>query len=254
MPFRSAVLTAAVLTVLATSAVAGTVDLTATGDAMLFGNQHANEKWGDHYEMGVWWGSAREKPIVIFDVGSITSGSTITSAVLTMYVTGTGNPWNNSNNLPMDLYRVTESWVEGDVTWNQKSSGTSWGTGGGSYVGTTGVHEVSPYATSSASVSNVNDTVTWDVTDLVKEWHDGTSANHGLILMSRSPAGAFSTWNQMHFHTLQNKEGFNESPDPAYFPTLSVTVVPLPGAGIAGLGLLATMGAIGIVRRRRRVA
>jgi hypothetical protein len=239
MSLRTTILAAAIVAVLATTASAGTVDLTATDDAMLFSGSYSNTNYGSDVRMGIYWGSARQKSLVKFDLGSIDSGATITSAILTLYVDGHGSPWNNSNNEAMDLYRVTESWDEGTVTWNNRSGITSWSTTGGTYAGTGG----NPYATSTQSVASVGDPVTWDVTDLVEEWVAGTSDNHGLIIM-----GAATYGNQMHFYSLENKA--TDGSD--YYATLTVTAVPLPAAGIAGLGLLAGMGVVAVVRRRRR--
>lgn len=229
----------------ASSAVAGTVEMTASADTMLFSGSYANNVYGAADIMGIYWGSARQKSLLRFDLGSVPAGATVESAVLTLYVDGHGGPgvWNNGNHVPTDVYRVTHAWVEGEATWNVRSSGIGWFPPGGSYVGTTGQYETSPWATNSESVSSPGDPLTWDVTALVQGWLDGTWDNDGLAVMTRTSF----PMNQLHFRTV-------DFADPAYHPTLSLTFVPLPGAAASGLVLLALLAIAGRARRRRRAA
>jgi alkaline phosphatase len=104
--------------------------------------------------------------------GQVPSGSIITSATLKVNCTNVGNI--------MKLYRLTEDWVESQVTWNNRSSGISW-TGAGAQNG------------SNAGVAlNGDCTVlgwrTIDITQFVQEWSNG-SPNYGIVIMDSGSDG-----------------------------------------------------------------
>ena len=123
-------------------------------------------------------GHGNQRALLEFDLSSIPVGATITGAALQMEATSLSDPFDIS------VYQMTESWVEGtgdgtDVAgadWTTRDDATSWASGvGGSFVTS------SPVATLSAKSTGQH---RWDITSLVQQWHDGTSANHGLLLGS----------------------------------------------------------------------
>lgn len=161
-----------------------------------------------------------------FDLG-IPSGSTVTDATLTLY----RFPFDDYNNTSqaMEVYRITTDWTEDEVTWSRPKAGEPlWGTGGGDYVGATGIKNVAPYASNSSNPV-ANAPVVWDVTALVSEWVEGTHPNHGMLLRSYSG-------NDLHFHSTRVDGG-------VYAPTLEIifesAAVPTPIAAMSGAGLLA---------------
>jgi alkaline phosphatase len=102
----------------------------------------------------------------------VPSGAVITSATLKINCTNTGNI--------MKLYRLTEDWVESEVTWNNRKSGTAW-TGAGAQGG------------SNAGVAIDGDCTalgwrTIDITQFVQEWSSGAS-NYGLVLIDSGTDG-----------------------------------------------------------------
>ena len=64
--------------------------------------------------------------LVKFDISSIPSGSTITSAIITL----TYSSDNSLNARTGSVYRVKRAWVEAQATWNIYSTGNNWGTAG----------------------------------------------------------------------------------------------------------------------------
>lgn len=64
--------------------------------------------------------------LVEFDLSSIPSGATISSAVLDVY----DEQELSQGGTTIYIYRLRRGWVESEVTWNQASSGVSWGTAG----------------------------------------------------------------------------------------------------------------------------
>ena len=98
------------------------------------------------------------RSLVMFDLSTIPSGSTINSAEFEAHlVTSYDSPGSSCN---IAVYRITRSWSEGSVTWNNKPG----------YSG--------PYD----SVSIVHaawDWYEWDVKSLVQEWVNDTYSNYG---------------------------------------------------------------------------
>jgi len=98
--------------------------------------------------------------------GRVPLGTTIISATLKVNCSNLGNM--------MTLYRLKEDWAEGEVTWNERSSGVPWTNGGADGTG------------SNAGVALDGDCTatgwrTMDITQFVQEWSDG-AANFGIVL------------------------------------------------------------------------
>jgi hypothetical protein len=180
-----------------------------------------------------------QRTLLQFDVSSIPSDATIDSAVLTLTANESlGNNAGNPAGASMDVYRLTQSWVEGTATWNNSGSG-AWT--GGNYAGSTGVPDVSPYASNAQVVPDGygTATLTWDITSLVAEWVSGAQANNGLLI--RSFDG-----NDLHFNA-------REGSDPG--PTLEVNFTPIPEPMEIGLlSGLALAGFAGFRRLRRQAS
>lgn len=107
-----------------------------------------------------------------FDLSSVPSGATITSAYLTLYSNPTplnGHPSNElranyGNNNTMLIQRITEDWVANSVTWLNQPASTNTGE-------VTIPHTDQPFL----------DLEDIDVTDLVKEM-SGSNPNYGFII------------------------------------------------------------------------
>jgi len=106
----------------------------------------------------------KERTLVRFDLSSIPPGSTLSSASVGLYLNGIDPP--NAVFNTIGLYRITGSWTESGVTWNNQPGYTS--TGG----------------TSLALGSALNRYYYWDATSIVADWLGGTHANNGFILVS----------------------------------------------------------------------
>jgi len=135
--------------------------------------------------------------VLQFDLSSLPAGKVVTGASLTLTcdsVAGT-----NPNGLDMEIYRVTQPWLESQVTWNSRLTGTPWTTAGGDYVGTGGVQDVDPYSVSNSTGGN-GIPITWDVGKLVSDWYSGPFSNEGLLM--RSYYG-----NRQHFRSREHATG-----------------------------------------------
>jgi hypothetical protein len=181
-----------------------------------------------------------QRTLLLFDLASIPSDATIDSATLTLTANeALGNNQGNPSGAAMDVYRITQPWVELSAIWTDSGSG-AW-TAGGAYVGNTGVRDVSPYASNNQTVPDGygTATLTWDLTGLVTEWVSGAQANNGLLIRSFNG-------NDLHFNSRSGAE-------PG--PLLEVNFTPIPEPmGVGLLSCLALAGFAGFRRYRRQAS
>jgi hypothetical protein len=144
----------------------------------------------------------------------------VTAATLTLRSQSTpfgANPA-PANPVLVDLYANAAAFSETGMTWNTARP-----------LG-------SLYA--STSVNDINTLFNWDVTQLVKDWLDGTIPNHGVLLKGNAAVPVGPTYAVATFGSSSTILGF--------VPTL--TVVPEPSSVVLALmGLGATL----IVARKR---
>jgi len=237
------------LSLLSAPAAADVVLLLPSQDARIISDT-ANSNYGADPLLSLY--QSRDRSLLQFDLSAIPTPSTVNSATLT---TTAHTEWgSNPSNQPMDVFRVTQSWIEGTdegwnngnpsggVSWNNRSSGNPWTNAGGDAVGTTGVQLSSPYATSNINPPN-DGPITWDVTSLVQEWLDGTHSNFGLEILSGPN-------NSVHLHS-------KEEGNSALRPSLSVDyttapeIIPEPSTFLVW-SLLAALGIGSAAYRRKR--
>lgn len=116
-----------------------------------------------------------ERRILIgFNLSSIPQPSTIISSTLRLYELTT------RTSQTITLYRLTNSWVGSQVTWNLRSTGSSWSAAGGDYQNTA-------LATFSPNLANQYRDI--DVTSVTQGWLNGTFSNHGLLLRTSGATG-----------------------------------------------------------------
>ena len=129
--------------------------------------------------------------LVRFDLSNIPAGATISSATLGFDLTYSSG----TSSVTATAYRVTETWTENSVTKNSEPAHAD-------EVATT-------------IITNYPDKKTFDVTEAVRHWLDGSWANNGLKIIGRE--GASSALN------YRRELGSRESGTP---PTLAVTYTP----------------------------
>jgi hypothetical protein len=105
--------------------------------------------------------------------GQVPAGAIVTSAVLLLNCTNSG--------MTMYAYRLTQSWVESEATWNERSAGVPWTSPGADGAG------------SNAGVALPADCTTTgqrqvDITTFVQEWSNG-APNYGLVLVDSGTDG-----------------------------------------------------------------
>lgn len=148
-------------------------------------------------------GGRDRRSLVKFDLSAIPAGSQITGATLKLFMTAAPSATRTYN-----VHRVTRSWVEADVSWDEASNNVSWTTAGGDY---------SAGATASVTTGTVSSVwLAWDVTADVDAWYAGT-ANNGVLV--KDSAENSTTAYSATFATRENGTAANR-------PQLVVTYTP----------------------------
>jgi hypothetical protein len=130
-------------------------------------------------------GANVQRTLLQFDLSRIPRDRTIVSAMLKLTVVREESTLaRNPGNRPMDVFRIGQEWHAATTHWTAARRGVAWRQPGGDALGTQGNQLTDPYASSSAD-PGPGGGVSWDVTDLVREWCSGESANHGLLLRSQ---------------------------------------------------------------------
>lgn len=130
-----------------------------------------------------------QRTVIQFDLSGLGTNQLITNAVLKLYADASLYPTGNPDGEVMEIYRITEPWTELQVAWYDRTSNDAWETPGGDYVGTTGVADISPYATNDTTIPGSYYSISpveldWNVTSLVQDWYSGIHTNDGLLVLS----------------------------------------------------------------------
>jgi hypothetical protein len=103
------------------------------------------------------------RSLVSFGLADVPSTATVQDAELKLYVTGAYDVAGQS--MTATPYRISSPWYENSVTWDGRPSSAE------------------PYP--STSIPYASGWVTFDVTDLVQGWVEGTYPNHGIMVRGR---------------------------------------------------------------------
>ena len=138
-------------------------------------------KHGSHADIAVRWHATianyHYRALIQFDLAQLIpqQASQIVQARLRLSFNGA---LNNHSDVAYNIscHRLTAAWVEADVTWNSRQTGTAWGTPGGDFA--------SPAVVTISSPDNPSGWSTdyYDITQLLKDWLDGAYPNYGVIL------------------------------------------------------------------------
>ncbi|MEM4246905.1 MAG: DNRLRE domain-containing protein, partial [Candidatus Woesearchaeota archaeon] len=113
------------------------------------------------------------RALISWNLSSIPTNADISSAIMQLYVPSVQKTTNNN----VTVRRLVQQWYENNVTWNKYDGVNSWATAGGDYSST---------VWASVLVGSANKYYYWNVTQLVKSWHNGTYPNYGIIMISQS--------------------------------------------------------------------
>ena len=124
--------------------------------------------------------------VISFDMPDEVLNKVIVDAKIGFYC-WTVSSWQDGHFL--DLYRVTQEWVEGSAdgayqegaaSWQVRSSDGDWSSPGGSHA---------PELLGSSLIPNGDYYPEFDITGLVQDWAAGGAENFGVLLKNDSPVG-----------------------------------------------------------------
>lgn len=199
-----------------------------TSDTTLYSdNPTHNAGWGTSAYAGQTIAHGFRRMLLRFDLSSIPSNATVVSASLAMQVTQVPT---GGGSVTQALHRVTDSWVEGNVSlvsgaggalevgsasWNSREEpSVPWTTAGGDYSG---------IVSASTPSGTTNGPLSWTGAGLasdVQAWVTGTQPNWGWIVIGDETV----TPSARRYES-------SASATPAFRPTLTVQYA--PAAGIA---------------------
>lgn len=109
-----------------------------------------------------------------FDLSALPANAYVTSAALQVYIEGRSN----SYTVDVSAYKMRREWLAGQATWKQARTNQPWGAPGANDTtvdrdGTPADHQL--FASTGVWMS-------FDVTDMVREWAANPAANYGLVL------------------------------------------------------------------------
>jgi hypothetical protein len=144
---------------------------------------------------------ASERPLVMFDLTGIPSGSTIDSASLDMtyYAKGANDPVGRT----IRFQRCTKTFVELQATWNIYSTGNNWDSAGGDVDGV--------LAASDATVPASFQVMSWNDAGMVAQVQDAVDNRSGIWIGRAvdTAAGAFfTTWRSRNYGTPADRPSF----------------------------------------------
>ena len=128
------------------------------------------------------------RSLVKFDLSAIPPGTQITQATLSLYLVNSCDTGNRTHTVTP--YRITSGWSETSVTWNTRPSFAE------------------AYGSSSVS-SQTYQRYTFDITNLVRGWVNGTLPNYGVML--RGPESSGDSSARLGFGT-RNSSGTTYDP------------------------------------------
>ncbi|MBE7554476.1 MAG: DNRLRE domain-containing protein [Anaerolineales bacterium] len=141
------------------------ITLTATADTYLRSNQPANN-FGSDSSLSTQPPSSSRNTLIQFNVSTIPANSVVTCAAFLLSQASAATTGQN-----IQIHRVTTSWVEGQATWNNRTSVNPWTTPGGDFAPTV---EGTFAPGSTSHVINV--------TSLAQFWVSNPAVNFGLLL------------------------------------------------------------------------
>ena len=175
----------------------------------------------------------QDRQIHSFDVSSIPSNATINSATISFYV------YNVTGGTPnVNCYRILTQWDELQSSYNNRLTGTAWGT--------PGLLSGTDYAaTAIASSGNITGAMwaNFTITSTVQAWVNGSQNNYGVMYRLSSAGHLYTRMSEYTVDTSQRPK-LVVNYTSGGVPDLVITTSSLPG-GTQGVAYSQTVQATG---------
>lgn len=119
-------------------------------------------------------GQGQASTLIRFDLARVPADATIVSAALTLSIVARSN----DNPAHIGVYQMRRPWDAATATWLLAAAGEPWAAPG---AASPSLDRYEPPVTL-VVVSDILIDVTWDVTVLVRDWHERPNANFGMLL------------------------------------------------------------------------
>jgi hypothetical protein len=127
----------------------------------------------------------RQNALIRFDLSPIPGGADIIDAKLELYCDGWSGP---GAEVTAGAYPVLRNTTISQATWNQAQDGNPWNTPGCGGVGS----DREGTAQSSVTINGIEKWCSWNVTDMVQRWVDGTLTNNGVLVRADTGQGSYA--------------------------------------------------------------
>ncbi len=165
------------------------VSLVATADTRMRSSQASTNFGSEATVTQSPFNSYSQGGLYLWDVSGIDSGSTVSAASLSFYVT-------DSSAYAFSLYNLRRAWGENTATWNTYDGSNAWGTAGAANTST------DRYSTNlwdaGTSAFGASGSVTLDLNAggvaVVQDWIDGDLPNYGMTIQGYNQASSADYW------------------------------------------------------------
>ena len=177
-------------------------------DAQIVSNQ-PDTRFGLNPSLIQNWENARVVGLIEFDLTSIPAGATVHAATLSLY-----QKYNDLFGETYDVLRITSFWDQA-VTFNTAPT-------------------FDPIPRSSLTIGDHGGEVfrSWDVTNLVAEWHLGTVSNFGMWIEKGTGTTYFSSSNATAAERPMLTISYSTVPEPTSLAACSVLAIGVFGVSI----------------------
>ncbi|PIN94499.1 hypothetical protein COU56_02590 [Candidatus Pacearchaeota archaeon CG10_big_fil_rev_8_21_14_0_10_31_9] len=126
-------------------------------------------------KLGVTAAGSEYRGLLQFNVSTIDSQDTLTSALVQTYISTL-----NTENITINAYRITSSWNESDSTWYKRNSTTNWISEGADY---------NELLLDSVIINESGKWYNFSILNAARGWVNGSYVNYGIILIPQSGTG-----------------------------------------------------------------
>ena len=132
-----------------------------------------NNNYGTVDPLRISNGTEDQSTLLSWDVSSIPTGKTVTSASLVINVT-------QGSNQTYTIYEMKRNWTEGQATWLEYQNGIGWQTAGAEGSSDRGATALGTISTTVTGLTTIN--LNADGIALVQSWVNTPAANYGVII------------------------------------------------------------------------